>query len=544
MARDDCNRVDSRAAPREIFAPAPGRRDNRGVIETLESRRLLTVTFDVNFTGDGTYAAYYDRIESHLLGAAHEWAKRFVSNASLEIDVIFSPNITRAGGRSAMFVFFRNEGGINIAEDGAVHEMRTGTDPNGATADIEIFWEPNYLINELWFDPDPTTRTAPVPSNRTDAFTVCLHELGHAFGFNGYKDGQGNLTGNWMSRWDGYVAPANDNLWFTGPAAKAVYGGDVPVTWGNRAHIANSAPRPGADLVPDLMNGVVFYRGLRYPISELDYAILKDVGVPVAPKNVTVTGRHVFYNNSAFDGRNPAANVRDLDAIATDKQALIPGDRAGFKNITSYSRGINGVLVEFAGTPQTLTAADFQFRSGRGGNPAQWGAAPNPMTVAMLAGEAGSDATRCLITWANGATKNQWLQVTVRANARTGLNAPDVFYFGNLVGETGDDATGAGATVSSMDVLGARRAAGASAAIDNPFDFDRTGTVTDIDMVLCRNSIGHNLTGFAAPGTTAAHSGDAADQLRFGSVPAAPLSAPDDPAGSRASGRYLLALLH
>ena len=31
-----------------------------------------------------------------------------------------------------------------------------------------------------------------------------------------------------------------------------------------------------------------------------------------------------------------------------------------------------------------------------------------------------------------------WLQVTVLANDKTGLPQPDVFYFGNAVGESGD----------------------------------------------------------------------------------------------------------
>ena len=58
----------------------------------------------------------------------------------------------------------------------------------------------------------------------------------------------------------------------TGPAAEALYGGAVPITFGNNFHIGNSPPRPGDDafLVPDLMNGVVFYRGMSYGISPLD----------------------------------------------------------------------------------------------------------------------------------------------------------------------------------------------------------------------------------------------------------------------------------
>ena len=45
-----------------------------------------------------------------------------------------------------------------------------------------------------------------------------------------------------------------------------------------------------------------------------------------------VADRHVFYNHSAFDGRDGAANARDDGALATDKQALLPGGIASFAN--------------------------------------------------------------------------------------------------------------------------------------------------------------------------------------------------------------------
>ncbi|MCK4275430.1 MAG: hypothetical protein KAX78_02885, partial [Phycisphaerae bacterium] len=53
-----------------------------------------------------------------------------------------------------------------------------------------------------------------------------------------------------------------------------------------------------------------------------------------------VLGRYVFYNNSALDGLDPAANAADDGAIATDKTALLGGSTAAFANYTSYSRGI------------------------------------------------------------------------------------------------------------------------------------------------------------------------------------------------------------
>ena len=84
-------------------------------------------------------------------------------------------------------------------------------------------------------------------------------------------------------------------------------------------------------------------------------------------------GRNIFYNNSKFDAHagypngDPAINDYDDNAIATDKQALLPGQTATFANYTSYSRGINGIMVDilYPENPGGITAADFQFQGGQ-----------------------------------------------------------------------------------------------------------------------------------------------------------------------------------
>ena len=50
-----------------------------------------------------------------------------------------------------------------------------------------------------------------------------------------------------------------------------------------------------------------------------------------------VVGRYVFYNDSRFDGGDPAAGVSDDDAIAPDKVPLLPGGTATLANYTSYA---------------------------------------------------------------------------------------------------------------------------------------------------------------------------------------------------------------
>ena len=206
-----------------------------------------------------------------------------------------------------------------------------------------------------------------------------------------------------------------------------------------------------------------------------------------------VVGRHVFYNNSAFDGRDGAPNALDDRAIASDKVALLPGrGPATFANYSSYGRGINGVMVDIARLPGDLSAADFSFKVGNDLNPASWVDAPTP-SVTRRAGAGAGGSDRVTLLWPDGAVRNTWLSVTVKANERTGLAEPDVFYFGNLIGETG---SGAAARVDGWDVLGVRRNlfGRTPASLSSRFDINRDGGVDVLDYVLVRRSLASSLT--------------------------------------------------
>ena len=244
------------------------------------------VTFTVTFQSPSTpLTPFASQITSNLLAAAARWGQLLdaPTPVTLEILVRFNPNIPRATGGSATTGFVATRNGFNIFEQGAAFEVRTGIDPNGGTPDINIDLSQGYTTNELWFDPNPATRTTPVPSNRTDAVSVFLHELGHAFSFNGWRDNfNGTLPGNFMSPFDELTTFAGD-FFFGGVQATSLYAGPVPLTFGNAKHVGNQLPRPGSDLIPDLMNGVVFFRGQRYDISPMTLAVSRDVGVRLTP---------------------------------------------------------------------------------------------------------------------------------------------------------------------------------------------------------------------------------------------------------------------
>ncbi len=205
----------------------------------------------------------------------------------------------------------------------------------------------------------------------------------------------------------------------------------------------------------------------------------------------SIAGRHIFYNQCYFDGNDAAANANDDNAIAPDKIAHVYGTQATFANYTSYSRGINGIMVDVsdATDPASITAADFGFRIGNAHSLATWtgATAPTSVTVRLGAGTAGSD--RVTIIWANNVIQKQWLEVTVKATANTGLATDDVFYFGNAIGETGNSIVDA--IVDATDSYGARNNPHNfldPATITDAYDFNRDRFVTVTDELYAQNN--------------------------------------------------------
>jgi hypothetical protein len=235
--------------------------------------------------------------------------------------------------------------------------------------------------------------------------------------------------------------------------------------------------------------------------SEFSRAV-RGVPPPPTPQNfTTVTRRTLFYNNSIFDGNTPANLASDGSATATDKQALLPGQAATFANVSSYSKGINGMSLMFfgLGAPAQLTADDLELRMGTGGDPTAWAPAPAPNAITLV--PVPGPNTLYNLTWPDGAIRNTWLRVTVKANGRTGLAAPDVFYFGNLVGEVGDGST---LVVDALDLLAVRRNFFSNSPVTGRFDFDRDGKVTAADFAIVRSNYLNRLGGIIFPPAVAA----------------------------------------
>jgi hypothetical protein len=201
------------------------------------------------------------------------------------------------------------------------------------------------------------------------------------------------------------------------------------------------------------------------------------------PKPPRVVGRWVFYNNSAFDAFDPGFSPADSSAIDTSKSALLPGQKATFANYTSYSKGLNGIMIDVRDLARLPSRTDFQFRVG---NSITWSPAPTPKNIMVRFGAGIGGADRISITWPDGVIRNTWLRVRLKSGEGTGLKSDDVFYFGNAVGESGNATTHA--VVNGADRFAARANRTATALVTSPFDFNRDGRVDRDDEWIARDN--------------------------------------------------------
>jgi hypothetical protein len=221
-----------------------------------------------------------------------------------------------------------------------------------------------------------------------------------------------------------------------------------------------------------------------------------------------VVGRQVFYNNSAYDGHS-AAGPDDDAAVAPDKVALRPGAAATLANVTNFAAGINGIFVDVKGLRREVAGEDFEFSMSGTGGAEPWVAPPQPVSISRRAGAGVDGSDRLTLVWPDGSIVNRWLRVTVKAREDNDFAADDVFHFGNLVGETGDDPTDA--IVTAADVLGTRAHQARPTSVTDRFDFNRDGRINALDNAIARANFSRELIMFsprplpaAAPNDTSA----------------------------------------
>lgn len=236
----------------------------------------FVVSFDASVS-----ESYRSGLSACIATAGALWNELLVvpEDVTLEVLVAQDSSISTANCRSTATVEW--DAAANIYELSAAHEIRTGIDPNGAAIDIEINFGTSLTNGTYWFDLDPSLRTAAIPSGKIDVLSTCTHELGHAIAFSGVMDpSTGDLPG-YSFLYDEHATLIGSYFHFTGAAAEAAYGAEVPLNTDILDHLGNVAPAPGSDLDLDLMHGTPTRYQQRYYPTEVDAGILADLGLPV-----------------------------------------------------------------------------------------------------------------------------------------------------------------------------------------------------------------------------------------------------------------------
>jgi len=250
---------------------------------------------------------------------------------------------------------------------------------------------------------------------------------------------------------------------------------------GGMVHVLTS-PHDVVDRGPNwLIRGTEIFEGLEFDDYAQGEATLK-----IRSAYAEVVGRYVFYNNSAWDGFDPAAGPSDDDAIATNKEPLLPGRASVPANHTSFAKGLNGIMVDILGVPGTPTLDDFAFRTGAPGS------VPDPVSVTTRSMQPG--VTRVTLIWDNDAIVGDWLEVTTLPSANIDLGDHDRFSYGNLPG----DATGDG-EVDHEDYLRLKWALWTGIAGDHAVDFDQDNEVGRGDLRALEAGFGNTLHPVPAP---------------------------------------------
>jgi hypothetical protein len=129
-------------------------------IEWLERRQTPALVFTVSFDDSGSaYASYYSDIRTTALAAGADWSRYFpTANASIDLVIRFAKlDNAIATGSSETTVHFDNIGKIDVREQSAAYEARTGKDPNGSQPNGMITLDTDFLP-QFWFDPTPLNR--------------------------------------------------------------------------------------------------------------------------------------------------------------------------------------------------------------------------------------------------------------------------------------------------------------------------------------------------------------------------------------------------
>jgi hypothetical protein len=243
---------------------------------------------------DGFLGARRTAVRRGAKAALAQWAAHIDGRGCLVIKILVAPTASgRFEGASLRNVRIGSYRRAPLWEDGGPHKLRTGKALGPVDGIIRIAPDSSYLADEIFLADDTVKRSTPIPAGKLDGVSVFMHEIGHIIGINGHLDRASKPPGRRItgySTYDRHVRIKGNRVMFSGPATIRAFGAPLPLTTtdreahrgGNLYHYGNPGERD-AQLGEGLMTGWPLKTGRRYDIGPLERAILRDIGLALAP---------------------------------------------------------------------------------------------------------------------------------------------------------------------------------------------------------------------------------------------------------------------
>lgn len=228
----------------------------------------------------------FEGLQENLYTAFDHWIQFIDGGASVEVKLILADDLTSyMAARSRVSVPIYQSANTQYLLVGVAAEILQQRDPNGAQHDAEIYLNRQRLsAGQIWFDPEPSLRTQPVPAGKVDGLSLFIHELGHVFCYSGRFDlasiNQG-MPPNRLSTFDNFVRMKNNKPFFIGNLSKALFGSAVPLNTKKSVYSHFDVPLDSPNI--PVMAEQSIRRQTRYSLTNLDVAVLHDCGLTLKP---------------------------------------------------------------------------------------------------------------------------------------------------------------------------------------------------------------------------------------------------------------------
>lgn len=265
--------------------------------------------------------------------AAFSWLDQYiVFKGDIDVEVDIETTATgRFGGTGSIHDYVGRINGFDTWEHASITESRTGIDADTGTPEFIIQVDPNSsYLQGLWWDSTPLSFTnGEILADKTDGFSVVLHEIMHGMGITGWLDREtGGHIGNQQSVWDSLVSVVGGKAYFTGPHTKDLLGEFVEVRLGGSQggyHLGASETHQPF-LLSSIMNGYYFQTGERYLPARLEFAILEDIGWTLESSVSGISNLvDPFDSAASVDNSVPVDDLNDDKATATNGNDNLQG---------------------------------------------------------------------------------------------------------------------------------------------------------------------------------------------------------------------------